>query len=322
MRLGKLDNDELERLVLSKFRRKRPESMTAPSIGCDCAMLDLGGDLAVLSSDPITSAGIAHLGQLTVHVNCNDAASEGAEPVGLLVTLLAPPHATAQEIERIAEDLSRAADSANVDIIGGHTEVTDAVTRFVTNTAVVARIDRTRCMTRLATGNDIVMTKWAALEGTSIAAAEFADQMPALDAKTLEAAEKLAALLSIVPESRIAISHGATAMHDVTEGGVLGAVWELSYVGGCGIAVDVDAIPILPETREICAALSLDPLRLIGSGSLLIACADGPALVKALANAGIHAAVIGRAQGAGVTDIQGKKIEPPQADEIYRLYKQ
>jgi len=119
MRLGKLDNDELERLVLGKFPRTRPESLHGPRVGEDCAWLDLADDLAVFSCDPITSASAAHLGRLSVHVNCNDAAAAGAEPVGLLVTLLAPPTATPELIGQIADDLAAAARLAGVDVIGG-----------------------------------------------------------------------------------------------------------------------------------------------------------------------------------------------------------
>ncbi len=173
MRLGKLDNDELERLVLKKFQKTRSESLQAPQVGEDCAWLDLGGDLAVFSCDPITSASIAHLGRLSVHVNCNDAAAAGAEPVGLLVTLLAPPSITREQIGRIADDLAAAARDAGVDIVGGHTEVTDAVTRPVTNTAVVARCPRARRMRGLQAGDDVVMTKWAGLEGTAIIVEDF-----------------------------------------------------------------------------------------------------------------------------------------------------
>ena len=97
MRIGKLDNDQLNELILSKFRHTRSEVVCSPRIGVDCAAVDLGGRLAVLSTDPITSAA-NNLGQLTVHVSCNDAAAAGAEPVGLLVTLLAPPTATEADI--------------------------------------------------------------------------------------------------------------------------------------------------------------------------------------------------------------------------------
>ncbi len=319
LRLGKLDNDDLERLVLKKFHRIRPESLSSPTIGQDCATLDLVGDLVVLSCDPITSASVSHLGRLTVHVSCNDAAAAGAEPVGLLVTLLMPPSGSMEQISRIADDLSAAAQLANVDILGGHTEVTDAVTRAVTSATVVARQARRAALRGMRHGDEIVMTKWAAVEGTSILAEDFANRLTELPDALLASARNFASQLSIVAESKIATQIGASAMHDVTEGGVLGAAWELGYANGCAVQIDPAQIPVREETQRICAVLGLNPLRLIGSGSLLIACENGLALCDALLAQGIPAYVIGRAI-EGRTSFAGEELlEEPHADEIYRL---
>ncbi len=321
LRLGKLDNDDLERLVLNKFRRVRPETLSFPTVGQDCATLDLGGDLVVLSCDPITSASIAHLGRLTVHVCCNDAAAAGAEPVGLLVTLLMPPTGTMDEISRIADDLSAAAQLAGVDILGGHTEVTDAVTRAITSTTIIARQARDHTMRGMRPGDAIVMTKWAALEGTTILAEDFSDRLKSLPASVLDAAHALTGQLSIVPESRVAMLSGATAMHDVTEGGALGACWELAYANGCAIEIDSSKIPVRPETRALCEALHLDPLRLIGSGSLIIACEDGARMTSALTAQKIPAALIGHAIEGSQSIRDGSPLEEPHSDELYRLSK-
>jgi len=319
MRLGKLDNDDLERLVLKKFRRVRPEPLSMPTIGQDCATLDLGGDLAVLSCDPITSASVSHLGRLTIHVNCNDAAAAGAEPVGLLVTLLMPPDADMEQIGRIADDLSSAAQLAGVDILGGHTEVTDAVTRPVTNATVVARQPHGNALRGMRKGDAIVLTKSAGVEGTTIIAEDFRRLLTGVPEKTLASARAFSGKLSIVPESKIAIHSGATAMHDVTEGGVLGAAWEIAYANGCAVEIDSKRIPVRAETDALCAALGLDPLRLIGSGSLLIACEDGEKMVHALTVRGIDACVIGTACGGQDSTVDGQPLEEPHADEIYRL---
>ena len=106
MRIGKLDNDTLNELILNKFAHTRKEVVCSPHVGVDCAAVDLGGRIAVLSTDPITAAG-KHIGSLTVHVSCNDAAAAGAEPIGLLVTLLAPPSVTESDIAGVADELKR-----------------------------------------------------------------------------------------------------------------------------------------------------------------------------------------------------------------------
>ena len=105
MKLGKLSNDKLDSLILSKFGHTRKEVVCSPHVGVDCAAVDLGGRIAVLSTDPITAAD-KNIGSLTVHVSCNDAAAAGAEPIGLLVTLLIPPHGTEEEVEHIAQELA------------------------------------------------------------------------------------------------------------------------------------------------------------------------------------------------------------------------
>ncbi len=320
MKLGKLDNDTLERLILDRFTKTRPESFGAPRIGMDCAMLDFQGDLIVTSTDPITSADAKHIGALSVHVNCNDAAAGGAEPVALLVTLLLPPSETEETVALIANDLQNAAALAGVDIIGGHTEVTDAVTRVVTCTTVLARTPRAKMLTGVMPGDAIVMTKWAGLEGTMLIASDRQELLSSIPAETVERAKTLSEYLSVVPESRIAMKHGAHAMHDVTEGGVLGAVWELAAQTHCGAVVDRDAIPVLPETIAISKAVGVDPYRLMASGSLLIACENGEETVAALCEAGIPAAIIGRITERDFRFADGSPLDPPGPDELYRLF--
>ncbi|MBQ1821512.1 MAG: AIR synthase family protein [Clostridia bacterium] len=320
MKLGKLDSDTLERLILSRFQKTRSESFGAPRIGMDCAMLDFDGDLIVTSCDPITSADAKHIGALSVHVNCNDAAAGGAEPVALLVTLLLPPESTEETVAMIADDLQTAASLAGVDIIGGHTEVTDAVTRVTTCTTVLARTPKVKTLCGAKPNDAIVMTKWAGLEGTMLIACDHADLLSGVPDALIERARDLSDHLSVVPESRIAMANGAHAMHDVTEGGVLGAVWELAAQANRGAVVDKSAIPVLPETEAIADACGLDPYRLMSSGSMLIACENGERMVKALQRAGIPAAVIGRVTERDFAFSDGSPLDPPGADELYRLF--
>lgn len=320
MKLGKLDNDTLEKLILDRFKKTRSESFGAPRIGMDCAMLDFGGDLIVTSCDPITSADARHIGSLSVHVNCNDAAACGAEPVALLVTLLLPPDTTEETVAAIASDLQTAAEYAGVDIVGGHTEVTDAVTRVTTCTTVLARTPKAKVLCGAKPGDDIVMTKWAGLEGTMLIASDHANLLPSVSAELIAHAKSLSRFLSVVPESRIAVRMQAHAMHDVTEGGVLGAVWELAAQTNCGAIVDRSMIPMLPETEIITKAVGLDPYRLMSSGSMLIACENGDSMISELSKAGIACASIGKITERGFLFADGSTLDPPGADELYRLF--
>ena len=323
MRLGKLDNSRLEQLVLSKLSHTRPESLKFSGVGDDCAVLDLGDDLVALSCDPITAASIRDLGRLSVHVNCNDAAAAGAYPVGLLVTLLIPPHCTEEDVARVADDLAATAKSIGVDILGGHTEVTDSVTRMITVSTVVARRRRTDAAKKPRVGDVLIMTKWAALEGSIILAHDCPQIFAELPQNVRAECEAAGKWLSVIPEADIAAKHGALAMHDVTEGGVLGAAWELAQREGVGLALSTADIPVLPCTRAACNRAKIDPLRLIGSGSLLILAAkpDAEKILNELSLCGIHSAFIGRVTDGGFTDEYGNGLTPPQSDEIYSIGK-
>ncbi len=321
MRAGKLDNDVLNKLVLDKLKRTREEVVCSPKVGVDCAAINFGGAIAVFSTDPITSA-TANLGGLTVHVSCNDAAAAGAEPIGLLITILAPTSATEEDIGTLADELAKAAEEANVDIIGGHTEVTNAVTRLVTSATVIARSinDKPILPSGMKPGNSIVLTKSAGIEGASIIAHDLTDRVQSLSKAEIETAKSFSELVSVVKEGVYAAKHGATAMHDVTEGGVLGAIWEMASASDCGVQVSVSLIPIHPVTSKICDIVGVNPMRLISSGCMLIACDNGEELCKGLERIGVDATVIGHATADKRIMCDGNEIEPPQADELYRLF--
>jgi hydrogenase expression/formation protein HypE len=131
--------------------------------------------------------------------------------------------------------------------------------------------------------------------------------------------------LSVLPEARLALELGVTAMHDPTEAGVVGALWEMAEASGCGFRVEVARIPIRSATRAICAALRVDPLRLIASGALLIACRDGAAMVQGLEHSGIQAVQIGEmaehGRGRQLIHPDGRveEVERLEPDELYRL---
>lgn len=322
MKLGKFSSEELETLILRQFRHTREEVVLRPKVGVDCGALDLGENLCVLSTDPITVSG-GQMGKLCVHVCCNDAAACGAEPVALLVTLLIPPHASKSEVAAFAKEFGEACAELGVEVVGGHTEVTHAVTRMVVSATVIAKAPRGKIITAadMRAGDDLVMTKWAGLEGSAVLAADYGSRLAdALTFQELWEAQQLTRHLSVVAEARVALQNGAVAMHDVTEGGIFGAVWEMASASGCGAVVFTSRIPLLPTTRKICAALKLDPYRLISSGCMLIACADGVGMVSALNGAGIEATLIGRAVAEkGCWEENGAVIEQEPMDEIYKI---
>ena len=129
--------------------------------------------------------------------------------------------------------------------------------------------------------------------------------------------------LSVVPESRIAMEHGVSAMHDITEGGVFGALWEMANGAGVGLEVDLKKIPIRQETVEICQYFDVNPYQIMSSGSMMIAADDGYELVRKLEKAGIHASVVGRTNAGNDRILRNgediRYLDKPQPDELYKV---
>lgn len=327
LEVGKIPNDILEKLLDEFTDPIRPEVLTKPGIGEDCAALDLSGDLCVVTTDPITGAD-DEIGTLGIHIALNDLASAGAEPVGLLVTILAPPGTELETVANLTRQMKAVSSAMKVDIIGGHTEVTDAVTRMVLS---ITAIGRTRTKKLVSTkgakpGDSIIMTKYAACEGTAILAWLFEEELTReFGEEFVNSSKSLLNNISVVKEGLLASRYGASSMHDVTEGGVLGAAWEMGTASGYGLEIYKDRIPILEETRRICSFLSIDPLKLISSGSMLITTPNGEELIKILNRNDIKASEIGRITFGReflLTDGDNSvKITPPESDELYKARK-
>jgi hydrogenase maturation factor len=188
-----------------------------------------------------------------------------------------------------------------------------------------ARADRVLTAAGARAGDALVLTKAAALEGTHILATDLAERLAGVVAENLlQEARGYGAELSVLPEARLAVELGATALHDPTEGGVLGAVWEMAEASGIGVVVQAERIPVREATRAICAELGADPLRLIASGALLIACPDGQRMTQALIQDGIPASEIGRLTSGAERLLawpngRSEPIETVGRDELYRL---
>ena len=265
MEIGKVPNELLEKIVFENISLRREEVLVRASIGEDTGVMDLGGDLCVVSTDPITGA-TKEIGALAVHVSCNDAATKGAEPVGLLLTILCPEGTGEDELEEVMKQAGRAAADVNVEIIGGHTEVTDAVTRIVLSTTVIARMKREDLHTyeSIRTGDKVVISKWIGLEGTHILASELKEiLMDDFTQGEIQEAIDLGRHLSVVREGLLARKFGVKYMHDITEGGIHGAIWETGKAIGKGIDLFEEKLPVLDITRRICDHLQVDVRKLI-----------------------------------------------------------
>ncbi|MBN2878173.1 MAG: AIR synthase family protein [Clostridia bacterium] len=326
MQIGKLTNKELDEIILSNIKPFRDDVVLRPGIGIDCGGVKIGGEICMLSSDPITAAS-KDAGKLAVHVSCNDVAATGAEPIAMLVTMLIPPESTIEKIRELFEQMQMTAKELNVEIIGGHTEITDSVNKIVICSTVLGKAKEQKYLSAAGAqvGDSIVLTKFAAMEGTAIIASDLENEAKkALTDEELKRCRSLADRISVVKEGLIAAEIGASAMHDVTEGGVLQAVWELCRASECGAVINLDKIPILDETKKLCSALNIDPLRLISSGCMIISIKDGQNCVNEMHKNGIPASIVGKIKEGNIITVSDGNISPliPQErDEIYKIIK-
>ncbi|TCK89030.1 thiamin-phosphate kinase [Natranaerovirga hydrolytica] len=327
MEVGKISETVLKRSVLKQIQKRREEVIIRPGVGEDCSLLQLEPDeLFVVTTDPITGA-TQDIGELAIHISANDLASSGAEPVGVLVTILLPEGSTEKVLKEIMKDIEKTCESINIEVIGGHTEVTQAVNQPIVSVTGIGKCKNDHVITSSGAkeGQDIVMTKSAGLEGTAIIAKEKEKELSLKYKQAfIDNAQKFSDALSVIKESQIAKEYEATAMHDVTEGGIFGALWELASSSKVGFEVELDKIPIKQETIEICEHFDLNPYKLISSGVLLITTYKGKELIQALEKAHIEASIIGKVNQTKAKEIviNGHKrtLEPPKSDELYKLY--
>ncbi len=325
MKVGKLDPVNLEKLVLHRLPILSDDIVCGPATGLDCAAIRFKDGLAVLSTDPITGAA-ADIGSLAVHVSCNDLAAFGIRPKGLLLVLIAPPAATAEEVAWVIDQASQTARSLNVSIVGGHTEVSDAVTRFVVTTTAIGFAQDGQMVQSDGgkAGDTLLMTKTAGIEGTTILAADQKSRLKnTLTEAEFDQARALIDYISVVPEGIIGGAQNAHAMHDATEGGILGESCEMAQACGLGLEIELDSIPVHPLTRKIADELSINPFRLISSGTLLIATDQPDRIIEALAAENILCTAIGHlTENPDFLQIlsgQVSDLDPPGPDELYKI---
>lgn len=339
---GKFPSDLLERFLTS-LPPQPPSLVFGPRVGRDVAAIDPAAigkgptpALLAVGMDPVTFPTDA-LGRWTVLVNVNDVATSGAVPRWLWATLLFPVGTTPSEVLAALAQLAETCEADGIALCGGHTEITDAVVRPVVSATVIGTVGKRGLMdTRnIREGDAILLTKRVAVEGTALLASGLRTELLAsgMTPEELAACEGLRSCLSVVAEASLAAGFdGVNAMHDVTEGGLASAVTELAMAGGHGIRIDLQAVPYYPQTIRLCETVGAEPLGLIGSGSLLIACRPDRSvdLIEALKASGVEATAIGEVlearTGPAETLVEatrgGRLCAWPQyeVDEVARLF--
>jgi hydrogenase expression/formation protein HypE len=316
---GKLDRATLADLVLSRTGATNPDLLAGPAFGEDAAAIRVGGETLVVSTDPISLAA-ERIGQLAVAVASNDVAACGGRPAFLLCTVLLPS-AESDLLDTITGQLDAESNRLGLTIAGGHTEVVAGLDRPLCSLTCLGVADRYVPTGGARPGDRILLTKGAGIEATGVVATDFRDRLD-LPASMLDRATAAFDDLSVMPEAAV-LAPVATAMHDPTEGGVLEGLIEMALTAEATLRIDRGAVHVRGETRAVCDAVGVDPLRVLGSGALLAAVDedDVDEALEALSAEGIDAVEIGRVEaGEAGVELDGERYTEPIRDDMYALW--
>jgi len=295
---GKVPQKILEKVVLKYLGLKRKEVILGPAVGEDGAVIEIGDKAIVSSVDPITGA-IKRIGWLAVNICANDVATFGVKPTFFSSCILLPESSDEHVLEEICKQIDEAARRLEIAVIGGHTEVTPELTHPIIVGYCVGVTKKGDYVTSggAKAGDQLILTKTAGIEGTAILATEKYEKLKkAIDNKMLISAKSFFDKISVVDDALIAFKCGGVdAMHDPTEGGILGGIHEMADASKLGVKIYQEKIPIAKETLKICSFFEIDPLQLISSGALLIAARKGKSqeIIEKLRARGINASIIG-----------------------------
>ncbi|MEM2146701.1 MAG: AIR synthase family protein, partial [Candidatus Jordarchaeaceae archaeon] len=296
--MGKIPPEVLKNVVFKHLGVKNPNVILGPALGMDSAVIKVGEKVLIYSMDPITGAK-ERIGWLAVNINANDVATFGIRPSLFSACILLPEKSTEKTVEEICVQIDLAAKRLGIAVIGGHSEVTPKMKNPIIVGCAMAITDPGKYVTSAGSkpGDKIILTKGAGLEGTAVIANEKRETLKtAINDDLLNSAMNFYEKISVVQEAVLAYNFGGvTAMHDPTEGGLLGGIHELADASELGVKIYKEKIYVHRETMEICRFFKIDPMQLISSGALLISAnpnfAEG--IIQELSKNNIKAAVIG-----------------------------
>ncbi len=325
----KLKPDELEKYIFSRIGLKDENVILGPKYGEDAAIIKFHDKYLVIHSDPITAAK-DKIGFLSVYVSCNDIATRGANPKWLSNVILLPNDIKSEDLDVITKQIDFAAKEVGAMIVSGHSEYVPYLNNVIIIATAVGISDRVLRTSDAKPGDYLLLVKDPALEGTSIIASDFKEELmnKGVKKEIIERAEKFIYEISIVKEA-LAIKDLVSSMHDATEGGILGAIAEVVYSSGTKFVLKEERIKFRRETFEICKAMKINPFKLISSGCFLASVPENnlEEVLYRLKKLNVNFTVLGRLEeGEGFfferKDGTMEKIDRYVEEEIYKLFKE
>ena len=326
--LGKIDRAVFERIIYPELGATREDVAVGPRHGVDFGVLDLGGQALVVATDPISilpERGWARAGRLALEIVLTDVAVSGVAPTHLAINLTLPPAWSDDDLAAMWRGLAGHAESLGVSIVSGHTARYPGIDSSWVGGATVLGVGEHGDIVRpdgATPGDDIVVTTGPAAEITGLLATLFPEQL-GLSAETVATAQERVEDIAAVEDARAAFdAGGVTAMHDATEGGVVGGLDEMARGAGVRFDVDSEAMPFRPGVEAVCEAVDVDPWRVTSAGTLLLTVesGQGAAVAEAVRERGTPAAVVGSVSAGEGVFVDGERVEPPASDPSWAVF--
>lgn len=332
MKNGKISESVLKRSVLKQLHTTSDRILFKPAVGEDCAVISMqAGDQTKLVT--ATQTFVLDVSDKHVRANCavydalNNIYAMGAGPVGIELALLVPTTENEAVLRETVRAIDAVCEKAGIVVLGGHTQVSRAVKNIVvTVTAIGEAYEQALTPSSAAApGMDIIVTGYVGLEGTAILANEKRAELETRFSKAF--IDKSAAYIdhiSTAMEAASAIGAGVAAIHDASQGGIFGALWDMAEASGIGLDIDLKKLPIRQDTIEISEFFDINPYKLLSGGSLIIIAADGTSVVRELEKTGQNAVIVGATTDSNdrvlISGEERRFLETAQTDEIYKVF--
>jgi hydrogenase maturation factor len=325
---GKIDRDFFAEYLATRLGADREDVRKGPKHGVDFGVVDVSDQALTIATDPISilpQLGFERAGEFAVDIVLADVAVSGLDPSHLAVSFSLPPEMDDESFATVWGAIDRECRDLGVSIVTGHTARYEGCSfPWVGHGTTIAVGDPDDIIypDGAQPGDSLLVTKGPAVESVGLLTTLFPDRIP-VDEGTLQTAqERLAETGAVRDALAVAKAGGVTAMHDATEGGLLGAFHEMAGSAGVRFRADSSRVPVRPAVREVCEALSMDSWRATTAGSLVLAVdsehVDG--VLDALESRGTPVAVVGSVEeGEGVV-VDGEFTDPPEGDSSWPVY--
>ncbi len=337
--IGKISPEIFNELIYPRLGAKDSNILVGPQNGVDVGIIEIGGKAVSLTTDPVfivPEYGWERAAWFAIHILASDSATSGLKPRYLTIDLNLPMDITKKQLTVMWDTMHKECEKLDIAVITGHTaRYENCHYPMVGGATVIGVGEKDEYVTPkfARAGDKLIITKGPAIEATGIFATMFTKLIEEkFGVEFRQNAERIFYKMSVVEDAMTAVSigrrdNGVTAMHDATECGIWGGLFEIAQAAGLGARIEKEKIVVENGVADICRLFDIDPFASISEGTLIISCrpAKAQAVVDSLVNKGIKASVVGELtpKRQGMLLISGgkeKKLEHPIVDPFWKAF--